>query len=257
MYYKVINNKKEEWILLIHPICSNMSIFKKEINDLGKKYNIILVDLPGHGNSKEYCTFTFNSVVEELINILNNLSINKIDVWGISLGAIVALKLVIMAKEKINTIIFEDPAFGLGNRFLLNMFGLFNRIKIVIPSKIYLHLFIHLIVYGKNKKRIKKIFFDSLKQVDRKAISMWLKFMYDEYKKDIKYELEKIDKSKIYIIGGKDFIFKPYVLKNIKEDSKSKIIILDKRSHICHLEEKIDTALESKKIFVKKTDYEI
>lgn len=240
MYYKTIDNKKEDWILLIHCICSNMSIFENEIKNLSEKYNVLLVDLPGHGNSKGYVDFDFDSVTNEITKILNKLNIQKIDIWGISLGAIVALKLAIAEKERVNMLLFEDPAFGFGNRMLLNIFGIFNKVKVIIPPRLYLYLFIHLIIYGENKRKIKKMFFDHLKNTDKKNISKWLSLMYEEYKKDIKNELSSVDNFKVYIIGEKDYIFKPYILKNVKESEKNKIIILNKRSHVCNLEEKID-----------------
>lgn len=82
MYYKVINNSKDKWILLIHCICSNMDIFDSYIKELSLTYNILLLDLSGHGKSSEIEEFSLKEVVEEIIKILDNENINKVDIWG-------------------------------------------------------------------------------------------------------------------------------------------------------------------------------
>ena len=58
LYYKVVNNKylhkDKEWTLMLHGIGGNLNIFKKQIDVLSENYNLLLVDLHGHGNSQNY-----------------------------------------------------------------------------------------------------------------------------------------------------------------------------------------------------------
>ena len=58
LYYKVVNNKylhkDKEWILMLHGIGGNLNIFKKQIDVLSENYNLLLVDLHGHGNSQNH-----------------------------------------------------------------------------------------------------------------------------------------------------------------------------------------------------------
>lgn len=236
MYYKVINNKKKRWILLIHCICSNMNIFKNEISKLSKKYNVLLIDLPGHGNSQDYEKFTFETVASEIAEILNSLKIDSFDIWGISLGAIVATYVAEIMPERIGKIIFEGPAFGFKNRIMTNAFNMFNTIKFFLPKKVYIWLFIQLTLYGKNKKKIKKCMLEYTKFVNKNSIALWLDLMNKEYLHGMDKKLSKININKIYYIGEKDYVFKSYVVKNIKNDINNSIIILKDCSHLCHLE---------------------
>ena len=50
MNYKIYNNNSEEWVLLIHGLGGSINTWKYQINDL-KDYNIIAVELEGHGGS--------------------------------------------------------------------------------------------------------------------------------------------------------------------------------------------------------------
>ena len=48
MNYKIYNNNSPEWVLLIHGLGGSINTWKYQIEDL-KGYNILAVDLEGHG----------------------------------------------------------------------------------------------------------------------------------------------------------------------------------------------------------------
>ena len=50
MNYKIYDNHSEEWVLLIHGLGGSINTWKYQINDM-QNYNIIAVDLEGHGGS--------------------------------------------------------------------------------------------------------------------------------------------------------------------------------------------------------------
>lgn len=167
MYYKVINNSKDKWILLIHCICSNMHIFDSYIKELSLTYNILLLDLPGHGKSSEIKKFSLKEVVEEIIKILDNENINKVDIWGISLGAIIANELEITCPERVSTMVLEGAAFGLKNKVYLKLFNIFNKLNFLIPSRLYINIFINLVIRGKNRKQVTKIINEHKKEINK------------------------------------------------------------------------------------------
>lgn len=241
MYYKIIDNNKDNWILLLHCICSNMHIFDSYIKELSLTYNIILIDLPGHGRSAEIENFNLQEVSKEIIRMLNSKNIEKVDVWGISLGAIVANELEFMYPEKIRVMVLEGAAFGLKNKLYLIMFNIFNKLNFLIPSKLYINIFINLVIRGKNRKQVIKVINEHKKETNKKAIRLWLKIMNEEYKNNI-YSKCNVNNKRVYIMGEYDKVFIDSINNNIEENSNNKIIILKDTCHLCHLERYIDIA---------------
>lgn len=241
MYYKLIDNNKDKWIMLIHCICSNMHIFDSYITELSLTYNIILLDLPGHGKSFEIEEFTLQEVSEEIVKILDKENIVKVDIWGISLGAIVANEIEVTYPEKIGVMVLEGAAFGLKNKLYLRLFNIFNKLNFLIPSRLYINIFINLVIRGKNKKQVKKVINKHKKEINKKAIKLWLKIMNEEYRHNI-YSRVGTNNRRIYIMGEYDKVFIDSINKNIKEDYFNKIIILKNTGHLCHLENYIDIA---------------
>lgn len=240
MYYKIVSNNKEKWILLLHCICSNMHIFDDYIEDLSKEYNIILVDLPGHGKSNDTEQFDLKSVVSELVRILDANNVQLVDIWGISLGAIVANELACIYPNKVNIMILEGAALGLKNKMYLRAFNLFNKLKFLLPSKVYIYFFINCVIIGENKKKIIDIMKEHSSIINRKAIKLWLSIMNEEYMNDIYTKIKVDNVKRVYLMGKKDWVFVDSIKNNIEQNENNRLVVLKDASHLCHLDSHID-----------------
>ena len=237
MHYEIIDNNKEKWIVLLHCICSNMHVFDTCIDELSKKHNILLIDLPGHGQSREYKgKIDFKEVSAEIVKILDNLQIEKFTIWGISLGGVIAKYLLKIVPGRIEKIIFESPAFMIENKFNLFLFKVFNRIKGILPKGIYLRAFIYAVIPGKKQKNIRIMMYKHLRLTDYKIISKWLTELCNEYKNKDFEILNSSEIEKVYVLGEYDYIFKKGTTENVKENRFNKIIIKKDCGHLCHLE---------------------
>ena len=47
--YELIDNKKEEWVVFVHGIGGSTKTWNKQVADFSEHYNLLLLDLPGHG----------------------------------------------------------------------------------------------------------------------------------------------------------------------------------------------------------------
>ena len=74
MYYRKLENKQsDEWIVLLHGLCGNTAMWAQQIFTFNKHYNILLLDLPGHGNST-------NAVIENNIKDMSDVARVIIDI---------------------------------------------------------------------------------------------------------------------------------------------------------------------------------
>lgn len=46
LYYEVIDNCKDKWIMFLHSIYENNDCFREKIDEYSKYYNLIFIDLP-------------------------------------------------------------------------------------------------------------------------------------------------------------------------------------------------------------------
>ena len=106
------NEGKGKVIVLLHGFLENMDIWENFSNELQKKYQVILIDLVGHGNSpliEE--TNTMELMAKEVNGLLNALEVSKYVMVGHSMGAYVALAYAELYNDKLNGLgIFHSHA---------------------------------------------------------------------------------------------------------------------------------------------------
>ena len=86
-----INDQNKEWITFVHGFGGSSKIWHKQIRQLGKHYNLLLIDLRGHGISNNtYLGPSYNllDACEDIISVLKKLKIQKSHFIGISFGSL-------------------------------------------------------------------------------------------------------------------------------------------------------------------------
>ncbi len=89
--YYTGRTEKAEWILLLHAAFVNHNMFQTQIDYFQDKYNILTLDLIGHGKStKARKGDRIDNMSVWISEILKKEKIEKIHIVGISLGAVLA-----------------------------------------------------------------------------------------------------------------------------------------------------------------------
>lgn len=89
--YYISGRENSEWVLFIHAAFANHNMFDLQIDYFKDKYNIITIDIIGHGESvNTQKGDSVNKMSQWIDQILKTEKINKIHIVGISLGAVIA-----------------------------------------------------------------------------------------------------------------------------------------------------------------------
>ena len=89
--YYTSRKESAEWILLIHAAFANHEMFQTQIDYFQDKYNILTLDIIGHGKStKTRKGDSIDKMSVWISQILKTEKIEKIHIVGISLGAVLA-----------------------------------------------------------------------------------------------------------------------------------------------------------------------
>ncbi len=89
--YYVSGREKEEWVLFLHAAFVHHKMFQAQIEHFQDRYNILTLDIIGHGNStKTRKGDSIDQMSEWIHGILETEKIQKIHIVGVSLGAVLA-----------------------------------------------------------------------------------------------------------------------------------------------------------------------
>ncbi len=89
--YFVSRTKQAEWILFIHAAFVNHNMFKAQFEYFENKYNILAIDIIGHGQSADTQKGdTIDKMPKWIFDIIKAENIDKVHIVGVSLGAVLA-----------------------------------------------------------------------------------------------------------------------------------------------------------------------
>ena len=148
LHYNVYHSNKTNspWITFVHGAGGSSSIWFKQIRFFSKFFNLLLIDLRGHGNSKSLILnpfqpkYTFKVVTEDIIDVLNKEKILKSHFVGISLGTILIRKIAEISPDRVLSMVMAGAIIKLNFRSRLMMhFG--NWTKSFLPYMIIYKIF--------------------------------------------------------------------------------------------------------------------
>jgi pimeloyl-ACP methyl ester carboxylesterase len=96
LYHEVhLHAADAEWLLFIHGAGGSTVTWKRQVPELQKKHNLLVVDLPGHGKmagkSTGQSTYSFEGIAKKLWAVVDHHKIVRIHLVGVSLGTVIAL----------------------------------------------------------------------------------------------------------------------------------------------------------------------
>jgi pimeloyl-ACP methyl ester carboxylesterase len=149
-------DKSAPWVTFVHGAGGSSSIWFKQIRDFRKNFNVLLLDLRGHGKSKKALyeklkRYTFQSVGDDIIEVLDHLNIKSSHFVGISLGTIIIRELADRYPDRIKSMVLGGAVMKLNfrGRFLMK---LGDTLKSVLPY-LLLYRILAFIIMPKKKHR--------------------------------------------------------------------------------------------------------
>jgi len=236
--YPATNNSKK-WITFIHGAGGSSSIWFNQVRFFKSYFNVLLIDLRGHGKSAaspEGTQYTFNKIIEDLIEVLDHNKINKSHFVGISLGSILIQKMLFKYQSRVEKI-------GLGGAILnlnfqsrvLMFFG--NLTQSILPFIWIYTFFAYVIMPYRNHRKSRALFIREAKKLSQNEFKRWYKLT-----KKILPLLEKIRSYKLktpvlYIMGKEDYMFLPFVKEIVQAHESSFLITLSDSGHVVNIDQ--------------------
>ncbi|MGG2016987.1 alpha/beta hydrolase [Bacillus sp. S10(2024)] len=92
IHFVTEGNKSNHPLIFIHGLCWTKKIWDSTIKDLKDDFFLVLIDLPGHGDSGYLNNYSFEQVSKEIHRVILSLDItDKVSIIGNSIGASIAL----------------------------------------------------------------------------------------------------------------------------------------------------------------------
>ena len=234
-------NKNAPWITFIHGAGGSSAIWFKQIRFFSRYFNLLLIDLRGHGASQGLIQnpfkprYSFESIAEDIFDVMDHVEIKKSHFVGISLGTILIRQLADMQPKRVEKMIMGGAILELNLRSrILMYFG--NATKSILPYMWLYRFFAFIIMPNRNHKESRILFIREAKKLYQKEFIRWFKLTSEVIPK-LKI-LRKVSANipTLYIMGDQDYMFLPSVRKITESDHLSQLLVLEECGHVVNVE---------------------
>ena len=243
-YYSYPNANATEWVTFVHGAGGSSSIWYKQVRDFKKEFNVLILDLRGHGNSKPTLKdtfnskYTFDSITNDIVEVIEHLKIQKSHFIGISLGTILIRNLAEKRPELVKSMTMGGAIIKLNFRSQVLM-KLGVVFKSVVPYMLLYKLFAFIIMPKRNHKNSRMLFVNEAKKLYQKEFIRWFKLTAEINPLLRFFRAKDIKIPTLYIMGAEDHLFLPSIKHIVSEHLSSTIFVIENCGHVVNVEKPV------------------
>jgi pimeloyl-ACP methyl ester carboxylesterase len=232
-------NSSNKWITFIHGAGGNSSIWFNQVRFFKAYFNVLLIDLRGHGKSKvspKGTKYTFNIIIDDILNVLDHNKIEKSHFVGISLGSILIQKMIQLHSNRVEKIGLGGAILNLNlqSRFLMFMGKLTQS---VLPFIWIYTFFAYVIMPYKAHRKSRALFIKEAKKISHAEFGRWYKLTATILPVLAKIRGRQLKPPTLYIMGIQDYMFLPFVKKIIVIHQNAILITLPDSGHVVNIDQ--------------------
>jgi pimeloyl-ACP methyl ester carboxylesterase len=235
-----LNATQKEWVTFVHGAGGSSSIWFKQIRAFQEHYNVLLIDLRGHGKSKKPIyeklkRYQFDNIGDEVIEVLDHLKIESTHWVGISLGTIIIREITERFPERTRSMIMGGAIMKMNFRGQILM-RLGVVLKSVVPYLLLYRFFAHIIMPKKSHKESRNLFINEAKKLYQKEFKRWFTLVADINPLLRYFRFKDTGIPTLYIMGEEDHMFLPSISKLVANHQSAQLHVIPACGHVVNVD---------------------
>lgn len=237
--HEILDNNKDEWVVFIHGIGGSTKTWKKQIEVFSEKFNLLLLDLPGHGNNASNIITKVNldKLYKGIKETLDYLKIKKAHFVGLSLGTLVITEFAVAYPEYVIDMILGGA--------ILEVSGIYrecivaaNLLKNCMPYEWLYKFFAWFMMPKEHHKKSRLIFLREVVKLHKDTMLAWIEYMQRALRtKEALEKLDSLGKRVLLISGDEDHCFFKGTKRVYRKLHNVRMVVLRHCGHICSIEQ--------------------
>ncbi|RPF79813.1 MAG: alpha/beta fold hydrolase [Rhodothermaceae bacterium TMED105] len=227
-----------EWVLFLHGAGGSSRLWTQHIKAFKDRFNILLVDLRGHGQSNVTPThqpYTLDLLTHDVTKVMDVCGVQSAHVVGISLGAILQRWMVHRVPERVRSLVMVGAItrFDQWTWALVN-FG--HTVKSWIPFMTLYRLFAWIIMPKRNHKATRRLFVREAKKMSQQEFLRWFELTKKVPEAFKLFRQVEIPVPTLFIMGEEDHLFLKHVKQLTTIYPSYGLEIFSDCGHVCSVE---------------------
>ncbi|CAH0525583.1 alpha/beta fold hydrolase [Vibrio hippocampi] len=231
----------KEWVVFVHGAGGSSSIWFKQIRAYREHFNLLFVDLRGHGKSNNLLKgiisnqYTFKSVTMDILKVLDHLKIQSAHFVGMSLGTIIVRNLAEIATDRVTSMVLGGAVTRFNTRSQI-LVKIGNMSKHVIPYMWLYRLFAYIVMPQRGQKESRLMFVHEAKKLCQKEFKRWYELTSEVNPLNRYFKDRELPIPTLYLMGDQDYMFIKPVKEMVAEHKSSQLLEINDCGHVCNVE---------------------
>ena len=226
---------------MIHGAGGSIEVWYRQVSDFARHFNILLVDLVGHGGSAGKAIvdgFNFSKAADQVMEVVNHLKIEKCHFMGLSLGSIVVRFIAQKHPQRVLSMVLAGAVTRISLK-LKTLLRLATTFKRVVPYGVLKRIFAKFIIPQPKYSNSKNLFLYNAQKVSFESFTGWLKLSDGLGARIRSLFEENVSIPTLYVMGEDDKLFLPHVRKTVCHSSGNvSLAIVPNAGHVCNIDNK-------------------
>lgn len=231
-----------DWVVFLHGAGGSSTIWFKQIRAFKEEHNVLLIDLRGHGLSKlpwnpnELKKYSFDLLAQDVVEVLDEVQVEKAHFVGISLGCILIRQIAEQYPGRVESMILGGAILKMNvrSRFLM---WLGNATKNIVPYMLLYRFFAWIILPRKNHRESRIMFVREAKKVQQKEFLRWFKLTASLKGVLRLFRNNDLGIPTLYLMGEEDHLFLAAVQDTVAVHDSAQLIIFPKCGHVVNVQQ--------------------
>lgn len=240
-YKQYIHKTSSEWIVFLHGAGGSSTIWTKQIRTFSKYFNLLLIDLRGHGQSAGKVAFTprytMKDIAIDVIEVLNHLKLGKAHFLGVSLGTIVVRHIAEINPFRVKSMVMAGAVVNLDirSRFLMR---LANSLRYMVPYMWIYRIYAYILMPRKRHRQSRNMFIHDAYKLKRGEFMRWFTITAEINPLLRYFRMNELPVPTLYVMGDEDYMFLPQVKNIMKTHTHySQLIVVKDSGHVCNVDQ--------------------
>lgn len=241
LYHKeFIHKKSKTWVVFIHGAGGSNVVWFKQLRDFKKHFNVLLVDLRGHGKSKQGYSqedqYKFDEIALDVLQTMDHLKIEKAHFVGISLGCIVIRAMDKLSPGRAESIILGGAVIQFNSK-IKALVTVGKLLHSILPYMWIYKLNAWILIPSQKSVESRKLFIKEAIRLGEREFRKWLR-MSTEIKNNLQeFVITEASAPVLYLMGERDHMFLPMVSNLVKKHFNSHLEVIRNSGHVCNLDQ--------------------
>lgn len=239
LYYEIHRTHEHEaWMVFVHGAGGSVRTWQKQVDFFKGKFNLLLIDLRDHGKSKDLETdmaFGFCLVAKDVVDVMDNLSINEAHFVGVSMGSIVIRHIEMLAPTRVRSVVLAGGIFKMSRKIKVLAFGA-RTLSSILPFQTLYQLFALVLLPRNNHTASRKVFMREAKKLKDHEAKRWFGLIKKLNSTLKELFTKKIQAPCLIVMGEQDHVFLQPAKDYVEKYGEVMLETIDRCGHVCNIE---------------------